>query len=100
MYLTSGMVRARFRDIDREALLEPGKIYDFAVSLGHIAVRVMPGYALRLEICGQYFPAFERNANSGGPLLKDKVLYPSRHTIFHDKDHPAELLLPCAPAEA
>ena len=100
MFLVTGGLRARFRNLEKEELPEPGKIYEFRIALGHIAVKFMPGCAMRLELCGQHFPAFERNANSGGPLLKDKTLYPSHHTIFHDKDHPAELLLPCAPAEA
>jgi len=99
MFLVTGGLRARFRDPEKEVLLEPGKIYEFRLSLGNTAVKFMPGCALRLELCGQHFPAFERNANSGGPLLRDRELHLSRHTIYHDKDHPAELLLPVLPPE-
>lgn len=95
MLLTTGMVRARFRNIDREELLVPDELYDFELNLSHIAVRFMPGCAMRLEICGQHFPAFDRNANSGGPLLQDTELFVSRHTVYHDSEHPAELILPC-----
>ncbi len=50
--------------------------------------------ALRLDICGQNFPAHDRNANTGLALLEDTQLVPSKHTIFHDKTRPAKLILP------
>ena len=95
MYLTEGMIRARFRNgLDREELLEPGKSYEFEIDLSHIAVTFQPGHAMRLEICGQNFPHFDRNANTGGRLLHDARLEKSVHTIYHDAAHPAELILP------
>ncbi len=95
MYLTLGMIRARFRNsLDREELLEPGKLYEFEIDLSHIAVTFPPGHAMRLEICGQCFPLFDRNANTGGRLLHEAKLEKSVHTICHDADHPAELILP------
>ena len=72
-----------------------GQSYEFEIDLSHIAFKILPGYALRLELCGQHFPAYERNANSGGPLLQDTELFLSRHTIYHDAEHPAVLTLPC-----
>ena len=95
MLLTTGMLRARFRNIEKEELLLPGELYEFEIDLSHIAFKILPGYALRLELCGQHFPAYERNANSGGPLLQDTELFLSRHTIYHDAEHPAVLTLPC-----
>ena len=49
---------------------------------------------MRLEICGQSFPLFDRNANTGGRLLHEARLEKSVHTVYHDADHPAELILP------
>ena len=98
MYLTDGMVRARFRNgLDREELLEPGKLYEFEIDLSHIAVTFLPGHAMRLEICGQSFPQFDRNANTGKRLLHDTRLQKSVHTVYHDAAHPAELILPVLP---
>lgn len=95
MFLTTGMIRARFRKgLDCEELLEPNRLYEFEISLSHIAVTFLPGHAIRLEICGQNFPMFDRNANTGGRLLHDTQLNKSIHTIFHDQSHPAELVLP------
>ena len=98
MYLTEGMVRARFRNsLDREELLEPGKLHEFEIDLSHIAVTFLPGHAMRLEICGQSFPKFDRNANTGGRLLHDARLEKSVHTIHHSAVHPAELILSVLP---
>ena len=95
LFLTMGMVRARFRGgSDREELLSPGRVYRFEIDLSHIAVTFMPGHAMRLDIAGQYFPMLGRNANTGGPLFRDRELKNSIHTIFHDAAHPAELILP------
>ena len=60
----------------------------------------MPGHAMRLEIAGQYFPMLGRNANTGGPLFRDRELKNSIHTVFHDADRPAELTLPVLGASA
>lgn len=95
MFLTTGMIRARFRNsLDREDFLEPGKQYEFEIDLSHIAVTFMPGHAMRLEICGQHFPYFDRNANTGGRPLHDIRLEKSVHTVRHDAAYPAELILP------
>ncbi|MBO4489808.1 MAG: CocE/NonD family hydrolase [Lentisphaeria bacterium] len=95
MFLTMGVIRARFRNsMDREELLKPGKVCRFEIDLSHIAQTFMPGHAMRLDIAGQYFPALDRNANTGGPILQDRELKTSIHTILHDAEHPAELILP------
>ena len=92
------MVRARFRrSVEREELLVPGKIRGFEISLSHIAVTFMPGHAMRLEIAGQHFPMLDRNANTEGPLFRDCELKSSIHTVFHNAEAPAELILPVLP---
>ncbi|MBQ6471513.1 MAG: CocE/NonD family hydrolase [Victivallales bacterium] len=98
MYLTMGMIRARFRNsLDRAELLEPGRLYAFEIHLSDIAVTFMPGHAMRLEIAGQSFPLCDRNPNTGGKILHDTELRKSIHTIHHSATHPAELLLPTLP---
>ncbi|MFA6814990.1 MAG: CocE/NonD family hydrolase [Lentisphaeria bacterium] len=93
--LTTGMIRARFRNsMTSEELLIPGEIYKFKINLSHIAVKFLPGHALRLEIHGQNFPNLDRNANTGGPILQDEKLRLSRHTIYHSDKYPAFLSLP------
>lgn len=95
MLLTTGMVRARFaKSLNTPELLTPGQIYPFEIDLGDTAVKFLPGHALRLELCGQEFPAFDRNANTGNTPMHDTELRTSCHTIYHDAAHPAELILP------
>ena len=95
LFLSVGEVRARFRN-KKEAseLLIPDEIYEYTIDLSHIAVKLEKGYALRLEVCGQYFPLFGRNPNTGNPLKDDTELRSSRHSIFHDAEHPSHLVLP------
>lgn len=95
LFLTAGMIRARFcNDLENGELLTPGKIYEFTIDLSDIAVKINPGHALRLEICGQYYPLWHINPNTGNPLKDDDKMQISRHTIFHDETHPAYLTLP------
>ena len=98
MYLTLGMIRARYRNsLEKEELLKPGKVYRFEIVLTDIAVTFMPGHAMRLEIAGQHFPMLDRNANTGKALFRDRELKKSIHTVFHDTKNPAELVLPVLP---
>ncbi len=93
--LTRGMIRARYRNsLDREELLTPEEICRYELDLGDIAVKFMPGYAMRLEICGQEFPTYGRNHNTGNPVLTDTEMRSAVCTILHDAEHPAELILP------
>ena len=98
LILTRGMVRARYRNtLDKAELLTPGEVCRYELDLGDVAVKFLPGHAMRLEICGQEFPEFERNANTGNPAYSDRELLTSVHTVFHDATRPAELILPVLP---
>jgi putative CocE/NonD family hydrolase len=95
MILTSNMIRARYRNsLAKEELLTPGEIYRFEINLGDIAVKFLPGYAMRLEIHGQDFPGRDRNHQTGNPVLTDTEMRTSICRIYHDAEHPAELVLP------
>ena len=95
LFLTQGMIRARYRNtLEKEEFLTPGEICKYEIDMGDMAVTVPEGYALRLEIHGQEFPVYDRNANSGKEPLTDTELFRSVHTLYHDKDHVAELILP------
>ncbi len=93
--LTGGMVRARFREsLEEEKLLSPGEVCRYTISLSHIAASFPAGSQLRLELCGQDFPMYDRNANTGGRIGEDEILRQSRIRILHDGEHPAVLELP------
>lgn len=92
---TGGMLRARFADsLEEEKLIEPGMVKRFEIDLGDIAIKFKAGHRMKLDICGQNYPVFDRNANTGKPLFADKELIPCTVKIFHDAGHPAVLTLP------
>ncbi|MBR7107251.1 MAG: CocE/NonD family hydrolase [Lentisphaeria bacterium] len=92
---TFGMLRARFADdLEQEKLITPGEIRRYEIDLGDIAVKFQPGHQLRLDICGQNYPMYDRNANTGKELFTDEELLTCEVKIFHDAEHPAILTLP------
>lgn len=70
--VAEGVLRLTHRDGDAKASrVTPGAVYRITVDLGHTAFALAPGHALRLEIAGSYFPAYDRNSHTGeGPFAK------------------------------
>ena len=63
--LAVGILRGRFRDSELEPKpLEPNTTSKLTVDLGPIAAQIAPGHQLRVDICGAYFPLFDRNPNT------------------------------------
>jgi putative CocE/NonD family hydrolase len=95
MLRTSGMIRARFRNLlEKEELLTFGEVCKFTLSLGNVAANFRKGNHLRIFIAGQNFPEFDRNTQSGKAVFSDAELFPAKCTIFHDENTPATLYLP------
>ncbi|MBA3413898.1 MAG: CocE/NonD family hydrolase, partial [Chloroflexia bacterium] len=93
----AGIVRARFRDGTAEpSPIEPHRVYEYAISLGPIGVRVAAGHALRLTVSSSDFPHWDRNLNSGGPLFAEDAgaAVVATQTVLHDAAHPSRVVLP------
>jgi putative CocE/NonD family hydrolase len=87
--------RCRWREgYDKTALLEPGRIYEFEVDLGPTAHRFRAGHRLRLQVTSSAFPHFDRNMNTGRPIGVDTTGEVATIAVFHDAEHPAQLILP------
>jgi putative CocE/NonD family hydrolase len=78
-----------WRPHDKEAPIEPGKIYQFEISVEPIAYLFKKGHRVRLEIVNgdspvteQLWPHYYRPDRLG------------RDTIHHDAEHPSALILP------
>ena len=98
LWLTGGVLRARYRNgTEKPELLVPNEITEFEVVLNDIAAAFLPGHALRIELCGQDFPTCGRNPNTGNEYTTDPELRCAAVTVYHDAEHPAELLLPVLP---
>jgi hypothetical protein len=89
--IQSGILRARYRDLDAEpVLLEPGRVYRFEIDLWHTANRFQAGHRLRVDISSADFPHFDRHSNRAGePGAPPRA----QQAIYHDAEHPSHLLV-------
>jgi len=90
-----GIVRGRFREsLDKEVLLEPGKVYPFTIKLYPTSNVFKKGHRIRVDISSSNFPRFDINPNTGEPLNRNRLSVLATQTIHHDRNHPSHILLP------
>lgn len=92
--LAVGILRGRFRESELQPqLLTPGETYRITVDLGPIAASIQAGHRLRVDVCGAYFPLFDRNPNTGkGPF--DKSTRIATESIEHSPRRASRIILP------
>ncbi len=96
--LTDGFVRARFRNgMDKEALIEPGRIYEYNIDAWNTCQMFMAGHRIRLEVSSSAFPKYPRNLNTGEALGKSSRMLTAQQRIYHDEKHPSHVVLPLVP---
>ena len=93
--LLVGILRGRYRYSELNPTpLTPGDIYQVTVDLGPVAAQIRPGHRLRVDICGAYFPLFDRNTNTGeGPFGRTTRI--SVESIYHSPGNISRIILPC-----
>ena len=90
-----GIVRARFRDsLKTEKLMVPGTIYPFTIKLYPTSSVFKKGHRIRVDISSSNFPRFDVNPNTGEPLNNHRRVEIATNTIFHDREHPSQIVLP------
>ncbi len=96
--LTQGIIRARYRESRKEPkLIQPGRIYEYAIDLWATSNVFGKGHQIRLEVSSSNFPQFDRNMNTAKhPFIEDKPVIAVQH-IHHDSAHPSRLILPVIP---
>ena len=95
IYLTDGVIRARFRKgWDKPELAAPSEAAEYAIDLWHIGHIIRLGHALRLEVSPAAFLRFDVNPCTGGCLADETQSRPARVTILHNSNHPSRLVLP------
>jgi predicted acyl esterase len=52
------------------------------------------GHRIRLYVSSSNFPRFDRNLNTGEPILGATRAVTARQTVYHDAARPSALLLP------
>ena len=80
--------------LKREVMLEPHRIYEFAIGAGVACHRFEAGHRVRVEVSSSNFPHFDRNPNNGKPFGEDDVLVTASQTVFHDSARPSHIQLP------
>jgi hypothetical protein len=97
-FLTDGIVRARYRNSTEKAdPIAPGKIYKYTIDLWATSNVFKAGHRIRLNVSSSNFPRFNRNLNTGEPILGATRMEKARQTIYHDAEHPSALILPVIP---
>ncbi|HET9409772.1 MAG TPA: CocE/NonD family hydrolase [Candidatus Sulfotelmatobacter sp.] len=87
--------RASYRDLSRgRQLLSPGKIYELKLERLITSNMFAQGHRIRLQISASFSPNFSRNLQSGKSEVTSAEMKKSNIRVFHDADHPSQLLLP------
>jgi len=93
------IVRARYRDsLEKASLMKAGEIYQFTIEMYPTSLVFARGHRIRLDISSSNFPRFDVNPNTGEPLNDNRRWAIAENTIFHDAQHPSQILLPIMPA--
>jgi uncharacterized protein len=97
LYLTDGILRARYRSsLTEPELLEPDEVYELTLDLSVTSNVFLPGHAIRLEVSSSNFPRYARNTNTGGVIAEDGPddLVVATNRVFYGPSHPSRLVLP------
>ena len=67
--LNNGIIRASKRNaLDRSEPIEPGKIYEYTITVFPTSNLFKAGHEIRLEIASSNFPHYDRNLNTGAGI--------------------------------
>jgi uncharacterized protein len=97
IFLTDGILRARYRDsLAEPELLTPDQVCEVTVDLSVTSNVFLPGHRIRLEVSSSNFPRFDRNTNTGGTVAEDgeEDVRVAVNRVFHGPGHPSRLVLP------
>ena len=96
--ICEGIHRASFREsLEHPAPIEPGKVYEYTVSLWETSNVFKAGHRLRLEVSSSDFPRYARNLNTGKPSGLSAEIKRASQTIYHNERYPSRLVLPVIP---
>ena len=97
-FLTDGIVRARYRTATSQPEeVMPGRVYKYVIDLWATSNVFKAGHRVRLYLSSSNFPRFNRNPNTGDPVLGSARSVKARQTIHHGGDYASALILPIIP---
>lgn len=95
MGVYQGTLRVRFREgMDREVLMEPGKVYPVEVDMNVVSNTFQPGHRIRLEVASARYPNHDRNLGTGGDNFTESEGVIAQNTVHHSAEYPSRLILP------
>ena len=96
--VTEGIVRARSREAGLpSSMIEPGTVYKYDIDMWATSNVFMRGHRIRLEVSSSNFPKYDRNANTGGRIGRDRTVVSALQTVHHSTEHPSHVTLPIVP---
>jgi hypothetical protein len=78
-------------------LIEPGKIYEYVITMGHTSQVFRKNHRIRIDITSSNFPQFDRNMNTGNPIGEDLTGIPAIQTVYHQSGYASYIDLPVIP---
>jgi putative CocE/NonD family hydrolase len=95
MNLSDTIFRARFHSSWKEPkLLEPDKIYRLDLISYPTSNLFGVGHKIRVDISSSNYPRFDINPNTGESLGHSTRMTEAINRIYHDSDHPSNIVLP------
>lgn len=92
--IQDGIIRARYRNGYCEpSLVEPGRIYRYAIGLAETSYVVPLGHRLRVDVASSNFDRYDRNLNDGAPTGTSHQPIIARQTIHHSAAASSRVLL-------
>ncbi len=80
--------------MDRPALIEPGRVYQYSIDCWNTAQVFKAGHRIALEIASSAFPKYDRNLNTGAALGVTSEMAVADQVVYHDAEHPSAVILP------
>ena len=94
LYVSQGMVRARYRDfLEKAKPLTPGEVTAFKIATVPTSNVFKSGHRIRLEISSSNFPHYDRNLNTGRRFGLDSELAVAEQIIYHDPERPSKIVV-------
>ena len=78
----------------RTRAMEPGDVYEVEIDLAATSNLFQAGHRIRLDISSSNFPRFDVNPNTGGNLGLERRFEVAEQTVYHDPEHPSQVVLP------
>ena len=97
--LGDSILRTRYREgLDHQAPpLKPGEVVPITITLYPTANVFKKGHRIRVDVSSSNYPRFDVNPNTGDPLGDYRRMVTADNTVYHDRAHPSQVVLPAIP---